>query len=66
MERTIEYDQMVEANFRLIAASPCLLEACKDAMMEIDNLIASNPMGKTYWPDIRAKLSKAINKAEGK
>ncbi len=43
-----------------------LLEACKGAMREIDNHIAANPVGKTYWPDISAKLNKAIAKAGGR
>lgn len=49
---------------QLIASAPELLEACKYAICEIDNHISKNPMGKTYWPDLRASLANAIRKAE--
>ena len=52
------------ANVHLIAASPELLEACKNAIIAIDNHIAQNPMAKTILPDVRANLQKVVKKAE--
>jgi hypothetical protein len=46
-----------EANARLIAAAPELLEACKEALKNCD--------GRTQ-PTLTRKLSQAIAKAEGK
>jgi len=41
-----------------------LLEACKQTIIDIDNVIARNPMLVTPLPECRAILKQAINNAE--
>lgn len=47
-----------EANARLIAASPELLEGCKIALEAMEN--------RGLWPTIQDKIKQAISKAERK
>ena len=55
-----------QANARLIAAAPELLEAINHAISDIDNHIAQYPSAKTLLPELRAYLAKRRDKAEGK
>lgn len=51
-------DNQPEANAKLIAAAPDLLEACKAVRDKLG--------GMSYYPDIFDIVQKAITKAEGK
>jgi len=52
-----------EANARLIAAAPDLLEACRE-WVEIDGPTISLEEQRRRWPDVVAKMKAAIAKTE--
>lgn len=55
--------ETAEANARLIASAPELLEACKEAILFLESL--GNESEPDFCFDIYNKLEQAISKAEG-
>ncbi len=57
-------DEEAQANARLIAAAPELLEACQSSLQWILDVLQAEPP-ETYSDDILDELNAAIDKATG-
>lgn len=55
-----------KANARLIASAPELLEAAREALKNIGEIINGDAPSRTLWKTRHLELTNAISKAEGR